>query len=457
MNRRALTSVAVLLSLATLTFTASLWAQAEPAQPGDVELLAGWNLLAVDEPTTATELAGATGVTSIHRWDAAAIRFESWQDGLPSVANSLQLVQPYEPVWVFAPTPGRWPGVAPAPSRVLTVVSGWNTVFWSGPETAAGEVLSQLGASALFAWDATTQTFRQYVDGAPEVIQTLTVVESGRALWVLASRSTTTTIPLSTTIPASNIDCSYLGIGAPPSVTAPPEELDLDPFYEKYIDACGLSVVSSAAVDDRALQVAAAIVNKMLSDAPDVAAEMRRNKILVAVMDEFEVTTDIPDHADLNTAFPGTDWDARARGLGATLARPTSSAAEEMLMCVPVARDGFAGENILVHEFSHSMFGTGLAFTDRGPEVAIALEIAFSRAVAGNVIQNTYAATNSAEYWAEGVQSWFNTNLEAIPTDGIHNAVNTRAELRQADPELSDLLATLFADDDWEVPCGSDL
>ena len=52
----------------------------------------------------------------------------------------------------------------------------------------------------------------------------------------------------------------------------------------------------------------------------------------------------------------------------------------------------------------------------------------------GRLWANTYAATNEQEYWAEGVQSYFDTNIEAIPSNGIHNHVNTRAELRNIRP-----------------------
>ena len=42
-----------------------------------------------------------------------------------------------------------------------------------------------------------------------------------------------------------------------------------------------------------------------------------------------ELTTDIPEHSFLDPSF----WDERARGLGATLAVPVGSSAEENVMC----------------------------------------------------------------------------------------------------------------------------
>ena len=58
--------------------------------------------------------------------------------------------------------------------------------------------------------------------------------------------------------------------------------------------------------------------------------------------------------------------------------------------------------------------------------------------------RNTYAATNYKEYWAEGVQSWFNVNKEVLRVDGIHNDINTRRELIKYDPELAKLISKWF-------------
>ena len=50
------------------------------------------------------------------------------------------------------------------------------------------------------------------------------------------------------------------------------------------------------------------------------------------------------------------------------------------------------------------------------------------------------------EYWAEGVQDWFNTNAEAPKPDGKHNPLNTRKELKKYDPDLYNLIHKYFSD-----------
>ena len=47
-------------------------------------------------------------------------------------------------------------------------------------------------------------------------------------------------------------------------VSAPPEDLGLDPFYTKYVSAHGLPIVGSAKVSDNALREAAYLVDQML-------------------------------------------------------------------------------------------------------------------------------------------------------------------------------------------------
>ena len=76
-----------------------------------------------------------------------------------------------------------------------------------------------------------------------------------------------------------------------------------------------------------------------------------------------------------------------------------------------------------------------------------------SAAMAAKLWDDAYAATNYDEYWAEGVQDWFDTNLEAIPSNGIHNAVDTRSELSAHDPKLHALIAEIFTPEAWTPGC----
>src|SRR3954468_21485853 len=142
------------------------------------------------------------------------------------------------------------------------------------------------------------------------------------------------------------------------TVKPPPPVLGLDPFYKKYLDAGGLPIVSSDKVPDLALREAQAIVLRMTSKRPDILNAMIERSTRLAIMATSEVTTDIPEHRDLNTAFPQTDWNKCCRGVGATMAAPACSATEENLLQLDDAP--YRGESILVHEFGHTMLVMGL-------------------------------------------------------------------------------------------------
>ncbi len=227
------------------------------------------------------------------------------------------------------------------------------------------------------------------------------------------------------------------------AVVAPPDEIrnrfSLSPFYEKYVDVDGFPIVGSARVSDFAMLEAADLVSRMLSVRPDIREAMIASKTRCAVMAYTELTTDIPEHSDLT---PKRYWDRRARGLGATSIRPAISCAEENLLGLP--GDPYASENILIHEFAHAMHEMGLRRIDKTFDDR--LKRAYEQAMKNGLWNDTYAATNRAEYWAEGVQSWFDTNR---PPDKVHNDVDTREELKAYDPSLAALIAEIFGDDDW--------
>lgn len=217
------------------------------------------------------------------------------------------------------------------------------------------------------------------------------------------------------------------------------EQLRLDRFYQKHADAGGLPVLGSARVTDHALAEAAWIVGRMLDGRDDIRAAMRAARVRVVVMAAGEYTTDVPEHARL---APKLYWDRRARGLGATPANPVVSCGEENILGYP--GDPYPAENIFVHEFAHAIHGTGLNTVD--PTFDGRLRAAYRAAVERGLWRNTYAATNHSEYWAEGVQCWFDDNA---PPDSLHNDVRTRDRLRGYDPGLARLCEEVFADRPW--------
>ncbi len=221
-------------------------------------------------------------------------------------------------------------------------------------------------------------------------------------------------------------------------VTTPPKDLGLDPFYTKYVNADGYPIVASEKVDDYALKEAAYLVNWMLRARPDVRKAMIQSGSRLIVMAHNEFTTDLPEQRNMT---PKDFWDARARGLGGSKTDAICSCGEENLLAFQ--GDPYSSENLLIHEFAHNMHLRGLIRVDTTFDSR--LEDCYEKAMSEGLWKGKYASVNHMEYFAEGVQSWFNNNREP---DHDHNHVNTRAELFEYDPRLAAICKEVFGDEE---------
>jgi cyclophilin family peptidyl-prolyl cis-trans isomerase len=256
-------------------------------------------------------------------------------------------------------------------------------------------------------------------------------------------RAHLTVVLISVAVMVLVVGCERRTGGVERSVGPVAEEVrflfDLDPFYQKVAFVESLPIVGSAKVSDEALLEAAWIVDKMLGRRIDILDAMAGQKVRLVVMAYNEFTSDVPEHSHLE---PAVFWDRRARGLGATPKAPAVSGAEENLLSFP--GDPYAEENILIHEFAHAIHAMGLNRVD--PTFEARLLAAFEDAEERGLWRGTYAITNPAEYWAEGVQSWFDDNRE---NDSLHNRIDTRTELEDYDPALAALCAEVFGKGEW--------
>jgi hypothetical protein len=221
-------------------------------------------------------------------------------------------------------------------------------------------------------------------------------------------------------------------------VTRPPKDLGLDPFYTKYVDADGYPIVASEKVNDYALKEAAYLVNMMLRGRPDVRKAMIQSGSRLIVMAHNEFTTDLPEQQNMT---PKDFWDARARGLGGSKTDAICSCGEENLLAF--RGDPYSSENLLIHEFAHNMHLRGLIRVDTTFDSR--LEKCYEKAMNEGLWKGKYASVNHMEYFAEGIQSWFNNNREP---DHDHNHVNTRAELIAYDPCLAAICREVLGDEE---------
>lgn len=218
-------------------------------------------------------------------------------------------------------------------------------------------------------------------------------------------------------------------------------------FYAQHADAEGFPIVASGQVNPYALREAVYLVNLMLAKRPDVRSAMIKSGSRLCIIAHNEFTTDLPEWAWLaDEPVPGFEGisardyrDARARGMGGSETDPFCSCGEENLLGFD--GDPYQAENILIHELAHNIHLRGMSNVD--PTFDSRVKAAYDAAMAAGLWKGKYPSVNHHEYFAEGVQSWFDDNRE---NDHDHNHVNTRAELLDYDPRLAALCREVFGD-----------
>jgi hypothetical protein len=244
-------------------------------------------------------------------------------------------------------------------------------------------------------------------------------------------------------IPYANVAPPLLAPFPDALVRAPPPEvvaeLQLSPFYTQYLAEGEAVIVASSRVADIALLETAYLVRQMIGPRRDLLRGMRGGHVRLVVMAKTEMTTDVPEYADMT---PKAYWDRRARGLGATPERPATSSGEENLL--DLAGDPYAAENIFVHEFAHTVHQFGMAAID--PSFDGRLQSAYNHAKQNSLWAGTYASENYYEYWAEAAQSWFDCNRV---NDAVHGPIDTRDKVKAYDPMIAQLLLKVFGDRPW--------
>ena len=214
-------------------------------------------------------------------------------------------------------------------------------------------------------------------------------------------------------------------------------EYKLDAFYTRYASADGTPIVATNNPAEEAIRRACFVVLDQSSTVPMARQQMRTDHVYFIMMAKTEKTVETPEYKSRG------DLDARARGFG----NNPGLCAEENVMCDRTT-DRWRGESICVHEYSHVMHL--YVWSKVVPMFSSKVNAAYTNAVRTmGKYPNTYAASNATEYFAEGVQNWYNTNLQSPrgeAGDGVHNHINTRAELKTYDPMLYDLLATVLPD-----------
>lgn len=273
--------------------------------------------------------------------------------------------------------------------------------------------------------------------------------------------STTDQTPITTLAPLGNTTTSAPGTDPTTTTTtiALPENecvVGVDASVEGYGQGCsvlGIEILAPEDVEPSAVTAAAERVYEMLLTRPDLLAAVVDQELGGRIIDDEQRITDLYEFTDLYDQYPGFDWIRRGRSFPGTDLIPYFAGAEENLMCSE--EDFYEGEDNFVRSFALTMKRFAIDTVD--PATSLAIDQAYGRAIAQGLWTNTLAEINADEYWMEGVQSYFDANLEDTAEDrepnSSHNAIDTRDELRDYDPSLWTIAASVFGEGEWRPSC----
>lgn len=257
-----------------------------------------------------------------------------------------------------------------------------------------------------------------------------------------STTSTTTTLPpttTTTTIPPPTNDCVVA-----PNTTVEP--------YTQGCTVLDIEILAGEDVEAEALTAMSDRIFNMLIARPDLHGAIIDAGVDARIMAQGERITSLPEFEELFDLYPGTFWDRRGRSFPGTDLVPYVAGAEENLLCFE--DDFYAGEDQFIRDMALAIRRFGMFFVDQTTNARI--EQAYGTAIAQGLWVNTLAEIDSDNYWQEGVQSFFDTNLEEPddrPPNSSHNHVDTREELRLYDQALWEIAVSVFGDTDWRPSC----
>jgi len=269
--------------------------------------------------------------------------------------------------------------------------------------------------------------------------------------------STTPATPLTTLAPQTTTTVTTMPVTTTTQPAKPTNDCVVGPRtavegYTQGCDVLGFEILAGSDVDPEAITQEADRIYNMLVERSDLNEAMVEAGVNARVIGTDQRLPSLPEFGDLYDLYPGTDWNRAARSFPGTDLIPLVAGAEESLLCLEPNR--YAGEDPFIRDMALAIRRFGMFAVDSATSARI--EQAYGTAIAQGLWVNTLAEINSDEYWAEGVQTFFDVNLEEPddrPPNSSHNQVDTREELRTYDPTLFDIARSVFGDTEWRPTC----
>jgi len=255
-------------------------------------------------------------------------------------------------------------------------------------------------------------------------------------------------------------DWRYRPLRTQPSVTLPPAKFKIDPYYTKFTWAREFTVLGSTHVSDEALLAANDTIRKMFAYRHDILKAMIGDGVRLVVLGRGEKLSELPELKEAKDK-PGFD---EVRYLDYTPEFKLLVVPEENVLGLP--NDPFTGKSMVVSVFAKGFYRVaGLRPADpsfgRGGRGALQqyelrvkrLDIEFDNrlkklydaALEKALWKGTPATQDRAEYWAAGVEAYFDAAGAGQAPNLADRPITTREALKAYDPELYALVDETMA------------
>lgn len=236
------------------------------------------------------------------------------------------------------------------------------------------------------------------------------------------------------------------------------EKKTYEAVYENYYKQSlttdtGIVVKASADVQYSSLLEAKKQIDTMLGKTETgIAARLAEYGASMALYGPHENAYFVPEH---RYAWDPDMYEVEGYG-GNQWNDGVSSIAEKNVIRVldgeEAGQTKYRNENILVHEFGHSVKSLGMDLLADKSLSKEFQDLYRSRKRAG-MWPNTYAISNSDEFFATMCTIWFSVMAEKPDwTDGVRSPINTREDLLKYDPETYAFFAKIFPDTFLDSP-----
>jgi dipeptidyl aminopeptidase/acylaminoacyl peptidase len=244
-------------------------------------------------------------------------------------------------------------------------------------------------------------------------------------------------------------DWRFQPLRVQPSVGPPPAKLHIDAYYTKFTYAREFPVLGSKHVNDQALLRANDTIRKMFAYRHDILKALIADGARLVVLGPQEKLSALPEFGESKTTA-GFD---EVRYLDYTPERKLLVIPEENIL--GLAQDPFAGECLLIRVFANALYQvTGMRPVDphfeqqRGKqqyelrvkrmdiEFDQRLRKAYEQAMSKKLWRGTPAAHSRAEYWASGVEAYFDASGEGQAPNFADRPITSREALQAYDPDL---------------------